>query len=71
MIHCPYSPNLSPNNFFLFSNIKNKIRDERFESPEAAVKTLIFVTALEWKKCFENWFERKCIDLKGEYFEKQ
>ena len=61
---------------FLFPNIKNKIRGERFELPEAAVETfrtlISEVTALEWKKYFENWFERmqKCIDLKGEYFEK-
>ena len=58
MIHYPYSPDLSPNDFFLFPNIKNKMRGERFESPEAAVeifRTLISeVTALEWKKCFEN-----------------
>ena len=52
------------------------MRDERFESPEAAVETfrtlISEVTALEWKKCFENWFQaQKCIDLKGEYFEKQ
>ena len=56
------------------------MRGERFESPEAAVetfRTLISETllyySLEWKKCFENWFEhmQKCIDLKGEYFEKQ
>ncbi|KYN35414.1 hypothetical protein ALC56_10249 [Trachymyrmex septentrionalis] len=50
MTHCPYSPDLSPNDFFLFPNIKNKMRGERFESPEAAVETfhtLIFVTALE------------------------
>ena len=28
---------------------------------------------LEWQKCFDNWFKRmqKCIDLNGEYFEKQ
>ncbi|KAG5315042.1 SETMR methyltransferase, partial [Pseudoatta argentina] len=77
MTHCPYSPDLSSNDFFLFPNIKKKMRGERFKSPEAAVeafRTLISeVTASEWKKCFENWFERKqkCIDLKGEYFEKQ
>ena len=69
MIHCPYSPDLSPNDFFLFPKIKNKMRVERFESPEAAVETfrtlISEVTALEWKKCFENWFERmqKCINL--------
>ena len=39
MTHCPYSPDLSPNDFFLFPNIKNKMRGERFESPEAAVET--------------------------------
>ena len=71
MTHCPYSPDLSSNYFFLFPNIKNKMRGERFESPEAAVETfrtlISEVTALAWKKCFENWFERmqKCIDLKA------
>ena len=66
MIHCPYSPDLSPNDFFLFPHIKKKMRGERFESPEAAVETfrtlISEVTALEWKKCFENWLERtqKC-----------
>ncbi|KAG5338939.1 SETMR methyltransferase, partial [Acromyrmex heyeri] len=74
MIHCPYSPDLSLNDFFLFPNIKKKMRGERFESPEAAVETfrtlISEITASEWKKCFENWFERmqKCIDLKGKYF---
>ena len=31
------------------------------------------VSQSEWKKCFDNWFERmqKCINLAGEYFEKQ
>ena len=28
MTHCPYSPDLSPNDFFLFPNIKNEMRDE-------------------------------------------
>ena len=32
-IHLIY---LSPNDFFLFPNIKNKMRGERFESPKAA-----------------------------------
>ncbi|KAG5324781.1 GVQW3 protein, partial [Acromyrmex heyeri] len=37
MTHCPYSPDLSSNDFFLFPNIKKKMRGKRFESPEAAV----------------------------------
>jgi len=39
MTHCRYSTDLSPNDVFLFSNIKNKIPDERFESPEVGVET--------------------------------
>ena len=39
MAHCSYSPNLSSNDIFLFPNIKNNMRGERFESPEAAVET--------------------------------
>ena len=38
MTHCPYSLD-SPNDFFLFPNIKKKMRGERFESPEAAIET--------------------------------
>jgi len=44
MTHCPYSSDLSPNDFFLFPKIKNKMRDELFESPEAAVETFIRCT---------------------------
>ncbi|CAH1998866.1 unnamed protein product [Acanthoscelides obtectus] len=53
--HPPYSPDLSPNDFFTFPKIKNRLR------------------ANEWNMCFENWFERMqmCINLRGEYFEKQ
>ncbi|CAH1977436.1 unnamed protein product [Acanthoscelides obtectus] len=60
--HLPYSSNLSPNDFFTFPKIKNRLRGQRFQTPEEA-----------WNKCFENWFERMqmCINLRGEYFEKQ
>ncbi|CAH1969153.1 unnamed protein product [Acanthoscelides obtectus] len=67
--HPPYSPGLSPNDFFTFPKIKNRLRDQRLQSPEEAVDA--FKNA--WNKCFENWFERMqmCINLRGEYFEKQ
>ncbi|CAH1987794.1 unnamed protein product [Acanthoscelides obtectus] len=60
--HPPYSPDLSPNEIFTFPKIKNRLRGQRFQSPEQA-----------WNKCFENWFERMqmCINLREEYFEKQ
>ena len=68
---------LSPNDFFLFPYVKQKMRGQRFSSPEDAVDDfqnhVSEISTSEWKNCFTNWFERmeKCINLKGEYFEKQ
>ncbi|CAH1982818.1 unnamed protein product [Acanthoscelides obtectus] len=75
--HPPYSPDLSPNDLFTFPKIKNRLRGQRFQSPEEAVDAFKYAVldlpANEWNKCFENWFERMqmCINLRGEYFEKQ
>ncbi|EFN72051.1 hypothetical protein EAG_00124, partial [Camponotus floridanus] len=61
---------------FLFPNIKNKLRGQRFSMPEEAVdafKTHVLEVPLsEWHECYNKWFERmqKCIDHHGEYFEK-
>jgi [histone H3]-lysine36 N-dimethyltransferase SETMAR len=77
MGHPPYSPDLAPNDFFLFPHIKKKLRGQRFLTPEAAVEAfknhILEITHSEWKKCYKNWFERmkKCIKYHGEYFEKQ
>ncbi|CAH1982613.1 unnamed protein product [Acanthoscelides obtectus] len=73
----PYSPDLSPNVFFTFPKIKNRLRGQRFQSSEEAVdafkNAILDVPANERNKCFENWFEhmQMCINLRGEYFEKQ
>ncbi|CAH1970352.1 unnamed protein product [Acanthoscelides obtectus] len=75
--HPPYSPDLSPNDFFTFPKIKNRLRGQRFQSPEEAddefKNAVLDLPAKEWNKCFENWFERMqmCINIRGEYFEKQ
>ncbi|CAH1992760.1 unnamed protein product [Acanthoscelides obtectus] len=67
----------SPNDFFTFPKVKNRLRGQRFQSPEEAVdafkNAVLDLPANEWNKCFENWFERMqmCINLRGEYFEKQ
>ncbi|CAH2021038.1 unnamed protein product [Acanthoscelides obtectus] len=66
-----------PNDFFTFLKIKNRLRGQRFQSPEEEVDAFknagLDAPANEWNKCFENWFERMqmCINLRGEYFEKQ
>ncbi|CAH1985354.1 unnamed protein product [Acanthoscelides obtectus] len=75
--HSLYSPDLSPNDFFTFPKIKDRLRGQRFQSPEEAVdgfkNAVLDLPANEWNKCFENWFERMqmCINLRGEYFERQ
>ncbi|CAH1992382.1 unnamed protein product [Acanthoscelides obtectus] len=75
--HPPYSPDLSPNDFFTFPKIKNRLRGQRFQSPEEAFdafkNAVLDLPANEWNRCFESWFERMqmCINLRGEYFEKQ
>ncbi|CAH1997356.1 unnamed protein product [Acanthoscelides obtectus] len=67
--HPPYSLNLSPSDFFTFPKIKNRLRGQRFQSPEEAVdafkNAVLDLPANEWNKCFENWFERMqmCINL--------
>ncbi|CAH1954595.1 unnamed protein product [Acanthoscelides obtectus] len=42
-------------------------------SSDAFKNAVLDLPANEWNKCFENWFERMqmCINLRGEYFEKQ
>ncbi|CAH1993525.1 unnamed protein product [Acanthoscelides obtectus] len=75
--HPSYSPDLSPDDFFTFPKIKNRLRVQRFQSPEEAVdafkNAVLDLPANEWNKCFKNWFERMqmCINLRGEYIEKQ
>ena len=77
MGHPPYNPDLAPNDFFLFPNIKNKLRGQQFSSAEEAVdafkNNIKEVSQEDWKNCFDKWFERmqKCIHHQGEYFEKQ
>ena len=38
MRHPPYSPDLTPNDFFLLQHIKKKMCSQRFSSPEYAVE---------------------------------
>ncbi|CAH1998290.1 unnamed protein product [Acanthoscelides obtectus] len=61
-------PNLSPNDFFTFPKIKN-----RLQAVDAFKNAVLDLPANKWNKCFENWFERMqmCINIRGEYFEKQ
>ncbi|CAH1990849.1 unnamed protein product [Acanthoscelides obtectus] len=60
--HPPYSFDLSPNDLFTFPKIINRLRGQRFQSPEEIVdafkNAVLDLPANDWNKCFENWFER-------------
>ena len=76
MSHPPYSPDLAPCDYFLFSHVKKQLRGTRFESPDVAVRA--FTRVIEgidenmWADVFMRWFDRmsKCIAAQGGYFEK-
>ncbi|XP_014091877.1 protein GVQW3 [Bactrocera oleae] len=71
----PYSPDLAPFDFFLFSKLKNMLRGTRHESIEAiqshSLKALMAIPDKSYNKCMENWIKRwhACIGAKGEYFQ--
>lgn len=71
----PYSPDLSPCDFFLFPKIKKGMRGIMFES-RAAVLEALQVELKKLKKrdfemCFDAWLHRlkKCVDVGGNYVE--
>ncbi|GBP43665.1 hypothetical protein EVAR_30499_1 [Eumeta japonica] len=73
--HPPNSPALAPNDFYLFPNVKNKLRGQRFSSRKEAIDAfkmhVLQIPQSEWKNCHKNWFQlmQKCIDHHREHFE--
>ena len=71
--HPPYSPDLAPCDFWLFSTIKDELRGKRFSTNEelagALFEVIDNIPKNEWKMCFNKWFTRmkKCIECHGEY----
>ncbi|KAL4504575.1 hypothetical protein ABPG72_010021 [Tetrahymena utriculariae] len=71
--HPPYSPDLSPCDFWLNDQIKRKLNDHSsFDSLfDEVTRILEEIPTCEYKKTFECWIERLqlCIDNQGDYFE--
>lgn len=71
--HPPYSPDLAPCDFWLFSTIKRQLGDHSSEESlkTAITKILKNISVNEYRKTFEKWLERMqlCIDRDGDYFE--
>ncbi|CAF1549287.1 unnamed protein product [Adineta ricciae] len=72
----PYSPDLSPCDFFLFPRLKKQVRGIQFVDDNSMLPALDqaigSLTADDFKNCFKDSFVRKekCIDVQGQYFEK-
>ena len=73
--HPPYSLDLAPCNFFLFSKLKEVIKGVHFPDMEAIKKAMMtklkHIPEESFQEYMETWQNRmrKCIKLKGDYFE--
>ena len=71
----PYSPDLTPHNFFLFPKLKGIIKGTRFEGMEAIKRAVMTelrgVPDESFQQCIEAWHSRmeKCVRREGDYFE--
>ena len=72
----PYSPDLSPCDFFLFPKLKKQLREIQFDDEnemlDALDQAIGSLTQNDFQDCFADCFHRmkKCIDVQGQYFEK-
>ena len=72
----PYSSDLAPCDFWLFSKLKEKLRGCRYETiedmKEAVTKIIDTLTQEDFHGTFQKLFERynTCISAGGDYFER-
>ena len=73
--HPPYSPDLTPRDFFLFPKIKSALKGARFESVDAvkarAMELMNKLSEDDLQHCFQHWkiCMEQCKDQGGEYIE--
>ena len=70
--HPPYSPDLSPCDFFLFPRLKKMFSGNKYTS-RSSLGSAIYQCLQEIPKedclsAFRDWLQ-KCVSVKGEYFE--
>ena len=71
----PYSSDMAPCDFFLFSKIERTLKGRRFTAiydiKGASLEELKAIPKIEFEKCFEDWKKlwHKCIISNGDYFE--
>ena len=66
--HSAYSPDLAPNDFFLFPKIKEILKGRHFDDNDDIRSN---TTANQFQNCSEGWTRHwhQCIASQGEYFE--
>ena len=73
--HLPYSPHLSPCDFFLFPRLKKMLSGNKYTSRSslgsAIYQCLQQIPKEDYLSAFREWVKRlqKCDSVKGEYFE--
>jgi transposase len=73
--HPPYSPDLAPCDFYLFSKIKSVLKGTHFLSVEnvkaKTAEILDTLTEHDLRNCFERWQHRMqlSVNSEGNYFE--
>ena len=71
----PYSPDLSPCDFFLFPRLKKMLSGNKYTSRSslgsATYLCLQQIPKEDYLSAFRDWVKRlqKCVSVKGEYFE--
>ena len=73
--HPPYSPDLSPFDFFLFPRLKKMFSGNKYMSRSSLGSTIYQclkqIPKEDYLSAFLDWVKRlqKCVSVKGEYFE--
>ena len=73
--HPPYSPDLSPCDFFLFPRLKKMLSGNKYTSRSslgsAVYQCLQQIPKEDYLSAFRDWVKRlqKCVSVKGEYFD--
>ena len=72
--HPPYSPDLSPCDFFLFPRLKKMFSGNKYTSRNSlgsAIYQCLQQIPKDYLSAFRDWVKRlqKCVSVKGEYFE--
>ena len=71
----PFSPDLSPCDFFLFPRLKKMLSGNKYMSRSslgsAIYQCLQQIPKEDYLSAFRDWVKRlqKCVSVKGEYFE--